>query len=96
MQRSPPAGVDYGEEFGPSDHEGWDAEYTAHVRPLDWLSEPPAGKDKPAAGDLADAVLPYDFLQEFENMDPAQRQIILDELAERPELWDEESEVLFI
>ncbi len=91
-----PAGVDYTQEFGPSDHEGWDAEYAAHVRPLDWLSELPAGKERLVAGDLADSILPYDFLQEFEQMDPAQRQIILDELAKRPELWDQESEVLLI
>jgi len=29
-------------------------------------------------------------------MDPVQKQLILDELADRPDLWDEESEVLFL
>ena len=41
-------------------------------------------------------VVPYDFLAEFEGMEPAQRQALLDELADRPELWDRESEVLFL
>ena len=91
-----PAGVDYAQEFGPSDHESWDTEYAAHVRAMDWLSPPSTGEERLVAGDLADGILPYDFLQEFEQMDPAQRQIILDELAERPELWDQESEVLLI
>ena len=63
---------------------------------MDWLGAPPVGEERLVAGDLADGILPYDFLQEFEQMDPAQRQIILDELAERPELWDQESEVLLI
>ncbi len=91
-----PAGVDYSEEFGPSDHEAWDAEYAAHVRPLDWSDPLPAEEERLVAAASADGILPYDFLQEFEKMDPAQRQVLLDELAERPDLWDQESEVLFI
>ena len=43
-----------------------------------------------------DCALPYEFLAEFEDMEPAQRQIILDELADRPELWDEEGEVMLL
>jgi hypothetical protein len=31
-----------------------------------------------------------EVLKEFERMDPLQRQLILDELAERPELWSGE------
>jgi len=91
-----PTGVDYAQEFGPSDHEGWDAEHAANVRAMDWLSPLPAGEKRLVAGDLVDSLLPYDFLQEFEQMDPAQRQIILDELAERPELWSEENEVMLL
>jgi hypothetical protein len=29
-------------------------------------------------------------------MEPAERQFILDELADRPDLWDEESEVMYL
>jgi len=36
----------------------------------------------------------YDFMEQFEGLDPVQRQIILDELSDRPELWDQEGEVL--
>ena len=35
-------------------------------------------------------------MEQFEGMDPVQRQIILDELADRPELWDHESEVIVL
>ena len=34
--------------------------------------------------------LPYDFIEEFERMEPEERQFVLDELAEKPELWNEE------
>jgi hypothetical protein len=40
--------------------------------------------------ELSDLALPPDFLDEFERMQPQERQFILDELADRPDLWDEE------
>jgi len=89
-----PTAVDYSAEFGPADHEAWEAEYGANVRALDWLSSAPANVERRSDTELLGHALPYDFLVEFEDMEPAQRQLILDELAERPELWDEEREVL--
>jgi len=89
-----PTAVDYSQPFGATDHEAWEDEYTANVTALDWLNVMPthdAQRDKGGAHAYA---LPYDLLSEFEDMDPAQRQLILDELAERPELWDDEREVL--
>jgi len=35
-------------------------------------------------------------VDEFERMDPAQRRLILDELSERPDLWDEEMEATLL
>jgi len=89
-----PTAVDYSQEFGPSDHEAWEAEYAANVTALDWLSSAPATEAQKDQSRAHACALPYDLLSEFEDMDPAQRQIILDELAERPELWDDEREVL--
>jgi hypothetical protein len=51
-------------------------------------------EDVAAANDLTDCAVPYDILDEFEKMEPAERQFVLDELAARPELWDEETEVM--
>jgi proteasome lid subunit RPN8/RPN11 len=82
--------VDYSQEFGSSDHELWDVEYNANVKAGDWLD---VGTDRDARSselDLSSYALPYDFLEEFENMEPAERQFILNELADRPDLWDEE------
>jgi hypothetical protein len=86
--------VDYSCPFGPSEHESWDAEYAANVKAVDWLNRPDSRKERLADGQEPDSVLPCDFLAEFECMDSVQRQLFLDELAERPELWDEEEVML--
>ncbi|MHC4638313.1 MAG: hypothetical protein ACYTBP_15270 [Planctomycetota bacterium] len=84
-----PVEIDYGQDFGPSDHELWDAEYDANVKTIDWLSDRTNKVTNSSKDDLSGYAFPYDFLDEFEKMEPEERQIILDELAERPELWDE-------
>jgi len=90
-----PVEVDYSQDFGPSDHECWDAEYEADVRAMEWLTKTAVNEQKPAEIGLSGCALPYDFLSEFEGHDPVQRQLILDELAERPDLWGGE-EVMVI
>ena len=91
-----PTEVDYSREFGPSSHGAWDAEYVAHISATEWLNLPLLKEPKPAEASVPACTLPYDFLGEFEKMEPVQRQLILDELAERPELWDRESEVVIL
>jgi proteasome lid subunit RPN8/RPN11 len=92
--------IDYSQKFGPSNQEIWDAEYTANVKATTWLSSFERKSDKDdqslVTDDFSSYALPYDFLDEFERMEPAERQFILDELADRPELWDKESEVMFL
>jgi proteasome lid subunit RPN8/RPN11 len=92
-----PVMIDYCREFGPSDIKKWDAEYKANVTIDNWL-ETSVGKNKKASNDidLESYALPYDFIEELENMNPTERQIILDELAARPDLWNEESEVMYL
>jgi len=91
-----PVTVDYSDDFGPSDKQAWDAEYQANVIPATWLGQLGSSSDQPESvvDELSSYAMPYDLLQEFENMEPAERQLILDELAERPDLWDEEGEVM--
>jgi hypothetical protein len=92
-----PVRVDYSQYFGPSDREMWDAEYSANVKATEWLAEFDKTDETVLAGnDYSGLALPYDFLEEFESMEPVERQFILDELAGRPELWDKESEVMFL
>ena len=90
-----PTAVDYSQPFGSSDHDNWDAEFMSNVKAVDWLGG--RSKDEaPVDNELSGYALPYDFIQAFEEMEPEERQFILDELADRPELWDEEEEVMFI
>jgi proteasome lid subunit RPN8/RPN11 len=91
-----PTEIDYGEDFGPSDRLAWDAEYTANVKTTDWLTTRCPQETLPARNELSGYALPYDFIDEFERMEPAERQFVLDELSERPDLWDEKDEVMFL
>jgi len=91
-----PTEVDYSEDFGGSDRELWDTEYAANIDAFDWLKQGPCERTAAARNELSGYALPYDFINEFEKMEPAERQFILDELAERPELWNEEQEVMFL
>jgi len=89
-----PAAVDYSRAFGSSDHNSWDAEYAANVRAVKWLDELAPNETRFRPDEPQDFALPHDLLDRFEHLEPAQRQLILDELADRPELWDEEEVIL--
>ena len=84
-----PTEIDYSQDFGSSDHELWDTEYVANVKAIEWFTERSNTVPDSGGHDLSDYALPYDFLDDFELMEPEERQFILDELADRPDLWDE-------
>jgi len=84
-----PTEIDYSQDFGSSDHELWDTEYVANVKAIEWFTERSNTVPDSGGHDLSDYALPYDFLDDFEKMESAERQFILDELADRPDLWDE-------
>jgi len=85
-----PVEIDYSQDFGASNRELWKVEYTANIKAAEWLSSRTRMQENSTNHDLSGYALPYDFLEEFERMEPEERQFILDELAERPELWNEE------
>ena len=84
-----PTAIDYGHDFGPSSHELWDAEYAANIKAADWPTNQIVPEKDTPVHDLDNYAFPYDFLDEFQQMEPAERQFVLDELADRPDLWDE-------
>ena len=92
-----PVCVDYSLPFGPSDRQGWEAEYKANIKTVQWSrslvydDSPFLDHEEP---DLSDYALPPDIVEQLEEMEPAERQSVLDELAVRPDLWGEESEVM--
>jgi len=85
--------VDYGCEFGPSDHEAWKTEYKSNVRADSWTWS--LGETyEPLAAASASMCTADEWLEAFEAMEPCDRRFVIDELAAKPELWDEESEVM--
>ena len=89
-----PVEIDYSQDFGPSDHDLWGTEFAAHVNATEWPDEGKRPENLALDDDPSSYALPYDFLDEFEQMEPQERRFILDELANRPELWNPESEVM--
>ena len=43
---------------------------------------------------LSDYSLPGDLLEQLEEMEPAERKAVLDELAVRPDLWEDADEIV--
>lgn len=87
--------VDYNRDFGPSDHDQWDAEYKANIVAENRFSTNRKNSNEKTESDIHDYALPYDFSDELENMDTTERQFLLDEFGARQDPWDEESEVIF-
>ena len=89
-----PVEVDYSRAFGSSEHEKWDAEYNANIV-VENLEGCCRDSSRTSFGKTLDSyALPYDFIDELENMDLEERRFMLDELAARPDLWDGEEEVI--
>ena len=87
-----PVQVDYSVPFGASEQEAWEAEYQAEISTgaeRAGLSQYAEIGYEAAFGDYS---VPDDWLGELEAMEPAERQYILDELAGRPDLWEEGEE----
>ena len=50
-------------------------------------SHEPLGKDLGKPSTLDRVSVPDDWMEELEAMEPAERQLIMDELSARPDLW---------
>ncbi len=89
-----PVEVDYGCPFGPSAFEAWEREYEANIEmEVGFLLQASYDAELPVTdAALNGCLMPDDWMEEFEAVDPAERQLALDELASRPDLWTEESE----
>jgi hypothetical protein len=86
--------VDFSAPFGPSQHEAWETEYKAniHVEPGSWGLKAHEPFGHPSS--LHQCSVPDDWMAELDLMEPAERKLILDELAVRPDLWGDDREVL--
>ncbi|MBT3201336.1 MAG: hypothetical protein HN350_15655 [Phycisphaerales bacterium] len=82
-----PIDVDYAAEFVGSDHEAWCVEYAQNVR----ITGVPFffGRDH-WAEDTDGLCFGDQWLEDLQDMEPGERQAVLAELYDRPELWDRE------
>ena len=83
-----PVEVDYSAEFVGSDHEAWRVEYAQDIR----VTSVPLffGRDR-WAGETDDLCFDDQWLEDLQDMEPDERQAVLAELYDRPELWDREA-----
>ncbi len=90
-----PVAVDYRLPFPAADHAAWEAEYQAnvHSETAVWERLTTARTEKSKEPDLRG--VPEDWLEELEAMEPCERRLVLDELAARPDLWEDEQGVLY-
>ena len=100
-----PVDVDYLQPFPAADPDLWEAEYQAHVQaePTIWCSGP--GEDPKLLANTEcqktdhqktdRRAFPDDWLADLQAMEPAERRLVMDELAVRPDLWGEEGEVVY-
>ena len=88
-----PVDVDFAAPFEASQQEAWEAEYKANIgaMPRTWISNTheELGRDFGKLSTLGRVSVPDDWMDQLEAMEPAERQLILDELSARPDLWDE-------
>jgi hypothetical protein len=87
-----PVEVDYSEPFEGSNHKDWDREFKENIQEEAFLKRTKDSEENIFGNDG----VPYDFIEELEQMDIDERQMYLDELAERSDLWNEESEVMYL
>jgi len=89
-----PTEVDFSNTFPASDQNQWDREYETHVYPepsMGFLDSDP-NRDHCFWDEFNEDSV--DLLDSMEDMDQIERQGFWDDLANRPELWGSESEVI--
>ena len=89
-----PVTVDYTAPFPATDSEAWEDEYQANIK--GGISTGIFGGTGlvDLAEEFYDYSYPQDWIEQLEMMDPDERKQVLDELADRPELWSEK-EVIY-
>ena len=81
--------VDYEKPFGPSDVKSWEKEYKANIKPHQQSDLTLIEQYDLESHDWA---LSNDMVDQLELMEPEERQMVMAELADRADLWQEESE----
>lgn len=85
-----PVKVDYSLPFDASNFDLWEKQYKENVSIYHYFEESGEKPKRPKKSRT------NEFLDQFEDLSFQQRHTVLDELAANPDLWDSESEVMFI
>ncbi len=84
-----PVEVDYSQPFFQSDREAWEVEYQANIKTMYSHVSKCKQIEIGFEDDVCGYSCPDDWLEELEEMEPAERQLILSELSARPDLWED-------
>ena len=91
-----PVEVDYRSSFGASDRAAWEVEYKDNILAASWhggFNDLTNGSEFLEGGFLDNRPLDgRDWLERFEQLDPDERVAVIDELADRPDLWGGQEE----
>lgn len=92
-----PVGVDYTQPFSQSNRDAWETEYKTNIktvsmsRGLVFDDEVIVDSTEPALDEYS---LPQEVVEQLEEMEPEERKVVLDELAARPDLWEDADEIV--
>ncbi len=84
-----PVEIDYSQPFDQSDLKSWEAEYQLNIKTAKWQGSTGRKIEIDFEDELSYYSCPDDWLEELEEMEPAERQLILSELSARPDLWED-------
>ncbi|OHB53667.1 MAG: hypothetical protein A2Y10_13065 [Planctomycetes bacterium GWF2_41_51] len=95
-----PVRIDFTREFNGTEVAFWEKEFKENIQPIVFNSIIDKKKEsstiQPSICEFDEPILPTEWLEEFERMEPAERQFIIDELSVRPELWNQDEGVMYI
>jgi len=90
-----PVEVDYSSAFPAADIEAWEAEYQANIK-ADASAVTFGGHDLfDPIEECYDMSYPQEWIEYLELMEPEERRAALEELANRPDLYSREAEVIY-
>jgi hypothetical protein len=95
-----PVEIDFAMRFDGTDFSAWEKEFKENITPIVFTTALDKQKQlptiQPSICEFDEPILPTEWLDEFAQMSPAEKQFILDELAAKPELWNTDEGVIYI
>ena len=87
-----PVEVSFDRPFVASDEAAWGAEFKANIHPTVWHAGLEAYTEVGDCLDTDDLLTGHQWLEQFELLDPDEREAVVDQLSDRPDFWDDQDE----